>query len=159
MRSFVLLFFPLLSHALAPSPSAKKFGVTTTTTNKFDAPPRRNPFVTAASAAAVFGVAAAPLPAFAAAGGLEMHMPHLSANLGCVLLGYGMIGNVMLGNLLTTGDAGTDTAANTMYGVDVMDATSLEQSVEVTAAVTVDATAATIDTAMEAGVDSLTSLF
>lgn len=155
----MLLLFPLLSvsHALAP-PSATKQNVGVTT-NKFDAaPPRRNLFATATAAAAVFGVAATPLPAFAAGGMMEMHMPHLSANLGCVLLGYGMIGNIMVGNLLHGVDAGTDTAANAMYGVDVMDA-SLEQSVEVTAAaVTIDATAATIDATMEAGMDSLSGL-
>jgi hypothetical protein len=147
MRSFVLLF-PLLSISYALAPQATKNGATT----KFHAAPlQRSPFMTGAAAAAIFGVAAAtPLPAFAAG----MEMPHLSVNLGCVLLGYGMIGNIMLGNLNL--DAGMDAASTMSYGVDV-DA-SLEQSVDVTAA-TIDATAATIDATMEAGIDSLNSLF
>jgi hypothetical protein len=149
MRSFVLLF-PLLSisEALAP-PATNKCGATA----KFNAaPPQRNPFVTSAAAATIFGIAAAtPFPAFAAG----MEMPHLSVNLGCVLLGYGMIGNIMLSNLNVV-DAGLDAAGTISYGVDV-DA-SFEQSVDVTAA-SIDATAVTIDATLEAGIDSFNTLF
>lgn len=159
MRSFLLLF-PLLSVALGLAPPATKNNRAAITTKTFDAPPpQRNAFTTAAT---IFGVAAAtPFPAFAA----DLHMPHMSVNLGFVLMGYGMIGNLMLAPLFEGSvDTGID-AASMGYGVVDVDAATLEQSVDMTTATidmttaTIDAaTAATVDATMGAGIDNLSTL-